>query len=375
MNSTNISIWCFPGLFLAVYVLAGPVHAEGCDGYPFGPGEICYQQTDGGMKLLGTGVAEVFADDTDEVQDAVVEATLEAKAGISKFLNRLGASKESIESWADVITKDRNDWQCLSEVAPVKKSVQLEAILVGAVKLAECYDTGQKVLVSVTITPETVATALESLRRIEEASTAQSGGDYGTAQRLLHPIAEQGVADAQFLLGSMYENGQGVNQDDDQATHWYKEAARQGLAGAQYCLWRMYYRLDRHADEGVDWLRQAAEQGYTDAQYRLAKSYHTGTGGLAMDQHKAFDWYEKSAERGHIKSHYSLGRMIEQGHGAEKDLVRAYAHYDVALRLKYSKAKPRLEDLQASLSSSQINQGKSIATGILKDLSTTSGTD
>jgi hypothetical protein len=362
-------------LCCVLFFVALPAHAEGCDGYPFAPGEICYQQTDGGMKLLGTGVAEVFADDTDEVGDATMEATLEAKAGIAKFLNRWGASKETIESWDDVIRKERNDWQCLSEVAPAKKSVQLEALLVGAVKLSECYDKGQQVLVSVTITPGTVAAALDSLNRIEEASTAQSAGDYAAAERLLQPVAEQGVADAQFQLGSMYENGQGVNQDDDQATHWYKEAAGQGLADAQYCLWRMYYRRDGHVDEGVDWLRQAAEQGYTDAQYRLAKSYHTGTGGLAMDQYEAFDWYGKSAEQGHTKSHYNLGRMIEQGHGVQKDLVRAYAHYDVALRLKYSKARQRLEDLQASLSPGQINQGESIAMGILKELSAASGTD
>jgi hypothetical protein len=247
--------------------------------------------------------------------------------------------------------------------------MRLEALLVGAVKVSECYGKGQKVLVSVAITPETVDAALDSLSRIQEASTAQSAGDYATAQRLLQPVAELGVADAQFLLGSMYENGQGVNQDDDRATHWYKEAAGQGLASAQYCLWRMYF-LGRGAvqGDGVDWLRKAAEQGYTDAQYRLAKSYHTGTGGLAVDHHKAFEWYGKSAEQGYIKSHYSLGRMIEQGQGVEKDLVRAYVHYDVALRLRYSKAKQRLEDLRARLSPGQINQGKSIATGILKDL-------
>jgi|TARA_Y100000294_G_scaffold168627_1_gene178963 hypothetical protein len=167
-----------------VFLLVGTARAEGCDDYPSAPREICYQEIDGGLRLLATGAAEVLFDDTDEVQDAVVDATLEAKAGISKFLNRLGASKESIESWVDVMKIDRNDWQCLSEVAPAKKSVQLEAILVGAVKLAECYDKDQKVLVSVTITPEMVATALGSLRRIEEASTAQSGGDYGTAVAL-----------------------------------------------------------------------------------------------------------------------------------------------------------------------------------------------
>ena len=48
--------------------------------------------------------------------------------------------------------------------------------------------------------------------------------------------AEQGFAAAQYNLGLMYANGQGVHQDDAQAVRWYRKAAEQGYAKAQYNL-------------------------------------------------------------------------------------------------------------------------------------------
>ena len=48
--------------------------------------------------------------------------------------------------------------------------------------------------------------------------------------------AEQGFAAAQYNLGVMYDNGQGVRQDDAQAVQWYRKAAEQGHAKAQYNL-------------------------------------------------------------------------------------------------------------------------------------------
>ena len=48
--------------------------------------------------------------------------------------------------------------------------------------------------------------------------------------------AEQGNAQAQFNLGWMYANGEGVRQDPVQAVQWYRKAAEQGLGNAQYNL-------------------------------------------------------------------------------------------------------------------------------------------
>ena len=65
-------------------------------------------------------------------------------------------------------------------------------------------------------------------------------GDYTTALREWKPLAEQGVAFAQYNLGEMYANGQGVPQNYKTAVKWYRLAAKQGIAVAQYNLGTMY---------------------------------------------------------------------------------------------------------------------------------------
>ncbi len=67
----------------------------------------------------------------------------------------------------------------------------------------------------------------------DEAEAAYQRGDYATAIREFCPLAKQGHAKAQHNLGVMYENGQGVPQDDAEAVKWYHKAAEQGHATAQ----------------------------------------------------------------------------------------------------------------------------------------------
>ena len=52
--------------------------------------------------------------------------------------------------------------------------------------------------------------------------------------------AEQGLAEAQNVLGVMYARGKGVAQDDKQAAAWYRKAAEQGDANAQGLLGVLY---------------------------------------------------------------------------------------------------------------------------------------
>ena len=52
--------------------------------------------------------------------------------------------------------------------------------------------------------------------------------------------ADQGHAGAQYNLGWMYDKGYGVPEDDAEAVRWYRLAADQGLAGAQHNLGLMY---------------------------------------------------------------------------------------------------------------------------------------
>ena len=73
-----------------------------------------------------------------------------------------------------------------------------------------------------------------------QALAYYSSQNYGQAFVLFNKLAEQGDAGAQFNLGYMYDNGEGVRQDYGQAVSWYRKAAEQGNAAAQYNLGVMY---------------------------------------------------------------------------------------------------------------------------------------
>ncbi len=77
---------------------------------------------------------------------------------------------------------------------------------------------------------------------LEEAELAYDRGDYTQAARLFSPLAEQGVASAQFYLGLMHEKGRGVRQDHFTALTWFRKAAAQGYAGPQNNLGLIYER-------------------------------------------------------------------------------------------------------------------------------------
>jgi TPR repeat protein len=81
--------------------------------------------------------------------------------------------------------------------------------------------------------------------------------------------AEQGDAEAQFNLGLIYNNSEGVPRDDVEALKWFLEAAEQGHAEAQFNLGRMYYNgagVQQDFEEATNWYRKAAEQGDIEAQ-------------------------------------------------------------------------------------------------------------
>lgn len=77
---------------------------------------------------------------------------------------------------------------------------------------------------------------------LEEAEFAYDRGEYTKAARLFSPLAEQGVASAQFHLGLMHERGRGVRQDYQTALSWFRKAAAQGYAGPQNNLALIYER-------------------------------------------------------------------------------------------------------------------------------------
>lgn len=64
--------------------------------------------------------------------------------------------------------------------------------------------------------------------------------DYDEAYRWTLLAAEQGLATAQYNLGNLYVNGQGVSQNYEKAAEWFHRAAKWGDDGALANLSSMY---------------------------------------------------------------------------------------------------------------------------------------
>ena len=86
--------------------------------------------------------------------------------------------------------------------------------------------------------------------------------------------AKQGYANAQFILGFCYLNGDGVEEDLSEAVKWLRKAAIQGGAPAQCRLGLCYYDgdgVEQDLSKAVVWFRKAADQGFAKAQDILRK--------------------------------------------------------------------------------------------------------
>ena len=156
----------------------------------------------------------------------------------------------------------------------------------------------------------------------EDADAAYKNGDYASARRLWHELAQQGDASAQTHLGVMYRDGRGVPRDDQQAVEWFRKAAEQGNALGQANLGFMYERgrgARQDDRQAVQWFRKAAEQGNALGQANLGFMYRTGRGGLPQDDQQAINWYRKAAEQGNALGQNNLGVMYRDGRGVAKD--------------------------------------------------------
>ncbi|MEO2147394.1 MAG: tetratricopeptide repeat protein [bacterium] len=150
---------------------------------------------------------------------------------------------------------------------------------------------------------------------------------------LLENSAEQGCADAQYVLGRWafaLEAPRYLREmPEEKKLGWLQQAASQGHVRAQYVLADLYLEGDdvpEDVEEGLKWCRLASEseQGLSVAHYRLGQLYADGTG-VPKDDERAVELIQRAAEGGLNIAFYSLAERYETGEGVPMDLARAYA--------------------------------------------------
>jgi TPR repeat protein len=121
--------------------------------------------------------------------------------------------------------------------------------------------------------------------------------------------ADKGDAKAQYELGRAFFSGTlGVAKDEAEAVKWFRKAAEQNVADAQFSLGVCYANgrgVTKDDAEAVKWFRKAAEQNLADAQYNLGVCYDSGEG-VAKDEVEAYKWWLLAAGQGNDDAKYNM---------------------------------------------------------------------
>lgn len=122
------------------------------------------------------------------------------------------------------------------------------------------------------------------------------GKDKTEAAQWLAKAAERRHPKADFFLGAMYSQGDGVAQDAEKAAWHMRRAALQGMPAAEEDCAHRALAAKRY-DEGRKWLELAARQFHADAHIALSRLLAEPPDGGKADTLRAYmwlAWYTKS---------------------------------------------------------------------------------
>ena len=136
----------------------------------------------------------------------------------------------------------------------------------------------------------------ETEMNLSSGVAAFEAKQFTQAMKLLSPLAQTGLAEAQYRLAIMHQNGLGVVRNELLAYKWMKSAAQQDYGPALHGLGFMYMDGDC----------------------------------IAQDDARALQWFEAAAEQGLEGAMVALAQMLEQGRGTAPNPERAKALYKQA---------------------------------------------
>lgn len=175
----------------------------------------------------------------------------------------------------------------------------------------------------------------------------QTGNEEAAFLRYKIAAEEYGDAQAQYELARRYQEGNGVEPNEQKAIEWYSKAGQNGSLEAQLEMIRRCENgigMEKSRTEAVVWCREAAKQGNVDAQYQLAECYFRGDG-IEQDKEEAVKWYQEAAKQGKVDAQYQLAECYFEGDGVERDKKEAIKWYGEAAEQGHAEVQYKLAEL------------------------------
>ncbi|MDE5831487.1 MAG: sel1 repeat family protein [Desulfovibrio sp.] len=167
-------------------------------------------------------------------------------------------------------------------------------------------------------------------RILNEAWTAYNIGNYKKTRQLVERLAADGNPRAQVIMGRLFENGLGVEQDMAVAAQWFQLAAEQNYPEAQVLLAYCYEigaGVPKNPQEVMNLFGRAAEAGNAEAQFNLAINFGQGLYGAPKNEVESFRWAQLAANQGYAQAERYLGACYEYGFGTNANPQLAQEWY------------------------------------------------
>jgi TPR repeat protein len=132
-------------------------------------------------------------------------------------------------------------------------------------------------------------------------------GNLIDGMEMLYRAANGGYAPAQVKLGYILDQ----SEENEKAIEWFRKAALQGNADAQYGLGSMYAKgdgVEKKFSEAIEWIKKAADQGHRLAIRTYATALEHGELGLSANETETLLWFKKAAEEG---DSVAIQRMVD----------------------------------------------------------------
>lgn len=206
---------------------------------------------------------------------------------------------------------------------------------------------------------------------MDDGRAAYERQDYTLALREFGKLAQEGNAGAQYAVGVMYAEGQGVAREIEAAVQWFRKAADQGEPRAEFRLGLLCYDgqgLPQSYKEAARWFRRAADHGHAPAQFDLAMMYASGLG-VPENQTESVKWLRLASAQGLGEAQNNLAIAFDTGTGVRHSDIAAHALYTLAAATRVSPSRQaagnRLQ-LAERMSKEDIAQAEALAAAMGK---------
>lgn len=285
-----------------------------------------YQQVlllDEDNQIALTGVQKIADSYIQLANDAVLDGQFEAASAHLTTVSIIDASHSSIPLIEAMIARAKP----LAEKALADQQRQIEEQNLQRLNTFDDGATSQTTPrpenvseKNDTRTPERQTSEQEAFDKqyLKQGLEAYYKGEYDTALALLQPLADKGIARAQFKIAYMHFLGRGFKRDRSVADSMIRAVlpsiqifANDQRPWAQSDLGSLYEDglvLPRNYSNAVYWYRSAAEQGYPGAQTNLGNMYARGRG-VAVSRRTAILWFQRAAKQGDRVAQRNLKTM------------------------------------------------------------------